>query len=119
MSTEMIEQLYGDAHKPYALEEAKDDARRWAGISPEWVLGYLNTDTPENVREAIKNSFKEYSSLIEASNVPKKPLLLAISDMAEHYERQAKVVDRTTNEYAWIGQFVSELKLIIRQYDNT
>lgn len=33
------------------------------GISADWVLGYLNTDAPEESREAIRNAFAEYAAL--------------------------------------------------------
>ncbi|MCO7494751.1 Lar family restriction alleviation protein [Stenotrophomonas maltophilia] len=33
------------------------------GISADWVLGYLNTDAPEESREAIRNAFAEYAAM--------------------------------------------------------
>lgn len=38
-------------------------ARQPVGISADWVLGYLNTDAPEESREAIRNAFAEYAAL--------------------------------------------------------
>ena len=36
-----------------------------AGITTDWVLGYLNTDAPEDSREAIRNAFTEWNALAE------------------------------------------------------
>lgn len=41
------------------------------GITAEWVLGYLNTDAPEDSREAVRNAFTEWAGL--ASTAPVDP----------------------------------------------
>lgn len=54
--------------------EAALSARLPVGISADWVLGYLNTDAPEESREAIRNAFAEYAALSGASQPVGEPV---------------------------------------------
>ncbi|WP_111189145.1 MULTISPECIES: hypothetical protein [Stenotrophomonas] len=57
------------------LEEGKlIAARQPVGISADWVLGYLNTDAPEESREAIRNAFAEYAALSGARQPVGEPI---------------------------------------------
>lgn len=49
----------GESHpQPAELVE-----QQGVGITADWVLGYLNTDAPEDSRDAIRNAFTEWDAL--------------------------------------------------------
>lgn len=45
---------------PQPAEQAEQQG---VGITADWVLGYLNTDAPEDSRDAIRNAFTEWNAL--------------------------------------------------------
>lgn len=68
-------------------------ARQPAGISAEWVLGYLTTDAPEESREAIRNAFTEYAALSGARQPAGEPVGWYTDDHLA--DRSATTYDRT------------------------
>lgn len=51
----------------YAAPVAGEAAQ---GITPEWVLGYFDTDLPERARDAVRHAFAEYAALASAPPAP-------------------------------------------------
>lgn len=46
---------------------AQDEREAPAGITPEWVLGYFDTNAPESARNAVRYAFAEYAALAIAA----------------------------------------------------
>lgn len=85
--------------KARALDRAADEleaalaARQPVGISADWVLSYLDTDAPEESREAIRNAFAEYAALSGARQPVGEPVAWMIERLrGKGYVRDKYVV---------------------------